>query len=355
MNKKHIISLHGSYFSNNYGDILLVNLFYDWIKEEFPSFQVNLPLVDKIKIKEMPEPTLTGLKNLIKSDCLVYCGGGYFGEKPNHKFLWSIRNFKRHALIGLIAIIFRIPIAIIGVEIGPISTSWFRRVILFIVRKSKIVLVRNEESLLFLCNYDISNAKQTADAVLTLNTEAPNASDNNDGYIVVHIPGYSKAKSELATFVLSICASLRSIAKKPRFEIIEDLPGQYNKEYEVIFNSITENGFEYSVHSYSSTNEVRDLIKKASAVFTTKLHVGITAAAYNRKVFSLYTHPKTKRFHYQIGNGDFCLPIEKAGDNIEELIERFFKSQKQNLPKEILQSALINKKELISFINVSTK
>ena len=353
MKKIHIVSLHGSYFANNYGDILLINIFYNWINNFDPSLQINLPLVDKKKIQGMPEPTSTGLLRFVKSDCLIYCGGGYFGEKPHNSNLWAVRNFCRHAIIGLIAVLFRIPIAIIGVEIGPISNNWFRRVVLLLVKKSRIVLVRNEESLAFLERYGIKNAVITADAVLTLNEDAPAPSQNMDDYIIFHIPGYAIAKTELDILVKTVCAGLLSTNRKYQIKFLEDLPGQYDSNYEKLFHILKENSIDYSVQYYTGINDVMQTIKNASAVFTTKLHVGITAAAFNRRVFSLYTHPKTKRFHHQIGNDDYCFSIKEIENITKEKIIDFLDSKPHLLPRNVLSSSLYNKKMLETFIKES--
>lgn len=353
MKNKHIISLHGSYFVNNYGDILLINIFYNWIKERFPGVQVNLPLVNKKKILEMPEPTTTGIINLLQSDCLVYCGGGYFGEPPNNKGRWSVRNFYRHAVIGILAVVFRIPVAIIGVEIGPLSKRWFRRVVLKIVRKSKIVIVRNQESEVFLRKYGINNAKVTADAVLTLNQQVKEEPQFPRGnYIVLHLPGYKQSKKALDFFVSSLCDSIHLVGEAPLFIFLEDSPGQYGDYYESLFSLIAQKGFKYTVVRYTGIRGVLNTIKGSMAVFTTKLHVGITAAAYNRKVFSIYAHPKTLRFHSQIGNQAYCISLSQLNEFIEikPRITRFLESQTPVLPDSVLSSAMKNRIELESFL-----
>jgi len=359
MDKKNIVSLHGSYFVNNYGDILLINIFHDWIKESFPTIQVNLPLVNKKKIWEMPEPTTTGLINLLKSDCLVYCGGGYFGEQPKNKGRWSVRNFFRHAIIGLLAIIFRIPIAIIGVEVGPLSKSWFRRIVLKIVRRSKIVIVRNQESDVFLRKYGINNAMITTDAVLTLNQQYTKEliELQTGNYIVLHLRGYKYLKEALDYFVTSLCDVMRTIDEAPIITFVEDAPNQYGPHYESLFSIIEQKGFEYKVVRYSGIHEVLNTIKSAKAVFTTKLHVGITAAAYNRKVFSIYAHPKTLRFHSQIGNQAYCISLSQLNKNynITPKIKEFFESHSPVLPESVLSSAIRNRIVLESFIQSCLK
>ena len=357
MGKKYIISLHGSYFVNNYGDILLINIFYDWIHKTFPSLLVNLPLVNKNKINEMPEPTCTGILNLLKSVCLVYCGGGYFGETPYHKLRWSIRAFFRHITIGIIAIIFKIPIAILGVEIGPLSIRWFRSVVLWVVRHSKIVLVRNQESYDFLIKHKIYHVRLAADAVLTLNQPDSNRAsinykrDNLAPYIVFHIPGYVNYPTEINSFVIALCESLHCVNKQPQILFVEDTYGQYGPGYEALFKIITDNGFDCSVQQYTGIDSVLQAVANASAVFTTKLHVGITAAAYNKKVFSLYTHPKTARFHQQIGNA-FCLPLNRINEKLDlkSLLNKFFESDEPALSSPVFLMAKNNESKLDAFI-----
>lgn len=354
MKRKHIISLHGSYYSNNYGDILLINMFYQWVKDQFPSLIINLPFVNKKQIKEMPEPSTTGIINLLRSECLVFVGGGYFGEQPKRKSLWSIRNFMRHGIVGLIAIAFRIPIAIIGVEIGPLSKKWFRWMVLKVVKSAKVVIVRNEESLAFLSENGIRNAQLTADAVLTLNNEVTDATNGGDNYVVMHIPGYSNYKRQIEALVRYVCEGiLNSKTNIDSIIFMEDLPGQYTDAYTVVFGIASSFGIPYTVKRYMGIKEVMDTINKSTAVFTTKLHVGITAAAYNRKVFSTYSHPKTKRLHSQIGNSQNCVALSdllNEETDIKEKIDSFLKQESFHLPFMVLKSANNNRDALESFI-----
>lgn len=357
MERKHIVSLHGSYYVNNYGDILLINIFYHWVKDQYPSFIVNLPFVDKNRIKEMPEPSTTGFFNLLKSECLIFVGGGYFGEQPKRKGVWSIRNFIRHGIVGLAAIVFKIPIAIIGVEVGPLSKKWFRRVVLKIVKSAKVVIVRNEESVDFLSKYGINNVQLTADAVLTLNREMTDVANGGNNYVVMHIPGYSNYKKEIEALVRYVCEGiLHSKMDIDSIIFIEDSPGQYSNAYTDIFDIVSRFRIPYTVKQYIGTKEVIDTIKNSTAVFTTKLHVGITAAAYNRKVFSTYSHPKTKRLHSQIGNSQNCVALsdllnERTG--IKEKIFAFLKQKSFSLPHSVLASANKNRDVLESFIRDS--
>ena len=359
MLKSNIISLHGSY-TNNYGDVLIINLFYRWIKEAFPDSQVNLPLVNKKKVHEMPEPTLTGIRNLLRSRCLVFCGGGYFGEKPIRKGRWSVRNFFRHGVLGILAIILRIPIAVIGVEVGPLSKTWFRRIVLFILNHSKVILVRNQESYDFLKRYNCRNVELGADAVLTLNQDYckmdgdsdENSNNISKNDIVLHLPGYRNHKKSIDFFVTQMLANLSDSKNSYKIIFIEDAPEQMTNGYENLFKIVKDQGYSYSFFKYSGINNMISVIKNSKYVFTTKLHVGITAAAYNTRVFALYLHPKTLRFHNQIGNERFCFSLSEIKDNsgLQKTISGFLKSPEPSLPKEVLTLALKNRIRLQEFL-----
>ena len=165
-----IISVHGNYFEVNYGDILLIRLYSKWISEAYgDKVLINYPLADQKTIKNFTTNRgLTGLINLCRSKALIYVGGGHFGEPPNNVTHWSKRNFKRHIVVGLIAILFRIPIAIIGLEYGPLTNKIYRFCVLLITKYAKLVVVRNDESKSFLQENGFKKAIVCPDAVLAL-------------------------------------------------------------------------------------------------------------------------------------------------------------------------------------------
>ena len=347
-----MISLHGSYFGNNYGDILLVALFAQWIKEVCPDYVINLPLAQKSKTKELPDGT-TGLINLIRSKCLVFCGGGYFGEQPINKFKWSIRNFYRHGIVGLLAIIFNIPYAIVGVEFGPLSVNWIRHVFLLIAKHSKVIVVRNEESKVFLEKYGIKNVILAVDAVLALNKDEYDLKQSHfkSAEILLHIPGIAGHSDHYLDLVDKIITSIKKRKTNHTIGLINDTYEAIyeNDSYRCIIRAISENGIPFAVHSYNGYNNLINLISKSSCIITTKLHVGITAAALGIRPLSYWLHPKTKRFYEQIGNADFCFPVDGVID--ETIIDEYLNQDNCfSIPLAISSRASLNKQILKEFL-----
>lgn len=343
--KNKLVSLHGSYFSNNYGDILLIKLFYRWIQGVSDDIVINLPMAYKRRVKELPTKKY-GVFNLLHSKCLIYCGGGYFGEQPKRKIKWSIRNFCRHLIIGIIAVYLRIPIAIIGVEFGPLSVSWFRKCVIWLAKHAQIIVVRNKESREFLENYGVDNVIESVDAVLTLLPSEDKKINNND--VLIHIPLISAAPKQYLTMTEVLINALlnRGIRK---VTLIEDTFNQYKKGYESLFSLFEKAGINYSVFSYRGTDALIERISFASHVVTTKLHMGITGAAMNKNVLAIYNHPKTLRFHKQIGNEENCLPMSANKEDMEKVINHFF-DVTFTLDDDIRRKALVTKNSTIEFV-----
>lgn len=354
--KNKIISLHGSYFGNNYGDILLVAIFAKWIKDICPNNIINLPLADKKKTKDLPEGT-TGLLNLIKSEALVFCGGGYFGEQPVNRSKWARRNFWRHGIVGLLAIMFHIPFAIIGVEFGPISTVWFRKVCIFIARHAKVLVVRNIESKQFLESYGVENVKLSADAVLSLSDIVRQNGIKNTKEILLHIPGVNQNKDAFVELCKNITDYLSTTEKGYTIGLINDTFADiyHSDSYHEILEVLNNAAIPYKIYNYEGYRQLITQISAASFVVTSKLHVGITAAALNIRPLSFWLHPKSQRLHAQINNSLFCSSISNIHD-FPDLIQRYFNQEDEYmLPSNVKGMALANKEMLSDFLKVTAQ
>lgn len=346
--RKKTVSLHGSYFRNNFGDILLMKIFTQWIREYSPDVTVNYPLLKKNRIIDTPDGTTFGLRNLLRSDALVFFGGGYFGENPTHKHRWSIRNFHRHAIVALLAIVFHIPYAVMGVEFGPLSVAWFRKIVVFIAKHADCLLVRNEESLHFLKEHGIKNARLSCDAVLSISDFVkPERDSLHPDKILLHI---NRHNSQAIALIKAIIVVLKE-HNVNRVGLIEDEPGQLSHHIGTIAGLFEKANIGIDKYEYEGTHKVVEMINRSDMVFTTKLHVGITGIALNKKVFAAYVHPKTFRFHKQVNNQGNCVPLQEVDDAIALKIRAFFEQDRYALPEQILEAARENKKALHAFLN----
>ena len=351
--KQNIISLHGSYFGNNYGDILLVNLFAKWIRNSRPDIVINMPLGSRSTAPDL-EYDMTGIMNLFRSKALIFCGGGYFGEKPKRHQRWAIRNFLRHGIIGLIAVLFHIPFAIIGVEFGPISSCWFRRFCLWLARHASVIVVRNEESLAFLSSHGIQNAILSADAVLTLSDEIkPNTEIGGRKKILLHLP---QNEDSLLPLIKIIVEKAKDVF--PEFDLIlinDDSRTHWfdNPSLAPARAYLDKEGVNYAVQPYKTCKELIHTINSSQYIITTKLHVGITSLALGKNTFSVWTHPKTPRLHKMANNEHNCVALSAIDSNIGSRLESFFRSSNYVLNQRLIELAYGNRIELEHFLHTT--
>ena len=257
-----IISVHGNYFEVNYGDILLIRLYSKWISEAYgDKVLINYPLADQKTINNFTTNRgLTGLINLCRSKALIYVGGGHFGEPPNNVTHWSKRNFKRHIVVGLIAILFRIPIAIIGLEYGPLTNKIYRFYVLLITKYAKLVVVRNDESKSFLQENGFKKAIVCPDAVLALSEYIkPAKNANSIPFILLHLCRIYKNIDLLDVLLEQICQ-----LKNSKTILISDNRGSYysSPRYNNVLERFNKKGIDYEIIAYPGVDELIDLIKE---------------------------------------------------------------------------------------------
>ena len=91
------VSLHGAYFPNNYGDVLILAIQAKWIKE-ITGDEVVLPFATEVYREMIDVSEMSGKAGLIESDNLVYGAGGYLGEPHTNKWRWGFNFIKNHSL-----------------------------------------------------------------------------------------------------------------------------------------------------------------------------------------------------------------------------------------------------------------
>ena len=112
---------------------------------------------------------LKGISDIIFCDCIIFGGGGYFGEQPKNKRIWYLNFIKNHLLIGYFFVLMRKPIAFIGVEFGELSNSFIRWLTCILLNHATIIGARNNGSLAWVKkNAHFKNTVQTADMALNI-------------------------------------------------------------------------------------------------------------------------------------------------------------------------------------------
>jgi len=356
------VALHGSYYAENFGDVLLLALFNKWIRQAVPGCRVALPAaLPEIRTHVGADP-IGPTAGLLSSDVLIFGGGGYFGEPPEGARNWALHFIRRHGSVGLAFAARRRPFAIIGVGAGPLSNAVARMVALRLFKRADVVAVRDEESKSYLVDYgvDENEIAITADAALTLTVddipgEAFEYVDRlvepapASRWIGVHLSGSAAHERSLAVLREGIIEYSR---RYPEIGVVllADSKGQDQRSNIEILSKALH--CPCVMAPYVNPWIVSALLARIDLVITTKLHVGIVASALGKPVLSFPKHWKTPRFFRQLGASERCLPlVDVASDAVSYMFDRYWTDHARvNIPEALREAASRNRALLVEFL-----
>lgn len=301
-NNKNIL-LHASYFANNFGDVFLWDIIKDIIAQEAPEYNLyyaNIP-TDLVKFYD-PEKRMSRATRAQPLRIALFSGGGYLTPPSKGKLKWHLRNFFRHRrAVDLACGAERV--AFLGVGVGRLAYSplgWLLRRI----PQSSIVTAwlrdsassyhfrelfpetptSNVDDLVFAhlsATYDRNITVRPSVQRLGLHVDLSGMSPEKQRILFQAIDTLNEAfLGEVVLF--TDCESPN--AKHTRQELVRRLK---HKPTEIVFQG-------------KCDTFLTDIVR-CSYIITTKLHVGICAAACRVPVLSIPAHPKTPRFYSKIG------------------------------------------------------
>lgn len=157
------VLLNGATGGSNFGDFLFAKIFQDsvvklvghdnvfWYESRYNMsdfFRRHLKYNNKYKLKDI--------------DALICISGGYFcGD--DHTLKDYIIRYLSYFRLCIKCIRRKIPIAIIGVEVGKPKSKVMEIIQRYILKRASLLIVRNNESLVQLKEYGITNGICTTD------------------------------------------------------------------------------------------------------------------------------------------------------------------------------------------------
>lgn len=365
------ISLHGAYFPNNYGDVLILAIQAKWI-QEITKKEVVLPFATEIYRNTIDVSNISGKQGIISSDKLIYGAGGYLGEPYTNKWRWGFNFIKNHLLPYKIAKKNNIKHAIIGTGAGEVTNLFARSAVKKICNDASIISVRDEESRDILLKYGIDESKidVTADVALSLTKkDIPISSikkikdllrGSNNSKFGVHlgINGQSSIFSKKTELLLE-----ESIAFLNKYDhitpvlIIDNDNKAQNNAVQYLKKKLINKCI---IYKHDNIWETTALLSELDVVLTNKLHIGIVSYALGCIPISIPYHPKTIRFYRQIQQKNLCIPLLdlQKGDVSNLLnstqnpgwVSRVTEKQ-NNIRRELKNKALKNKEYIEQFLN----
>ena len=165
------ILLHGAVSGSNFGDCLFADIFYNTLRQSFPDDNIwffdRQPFgISQYLRSSLDYRYIMSDDDYNKVDALVYISGGYLGEDKK-SLKESLVRYKRYVQLGKKYISKKIPILIIGLEVGPIYYGSLRKGIRDIIDRSVVLTVRNKESYDYCVeNLNIRKAIKTQDTAI---------------------------------------------------------------------------------------------------------------------------------------------------------------------------------------------
>ena len=379
-----MIALYNGYaFTSNFGDLLLLKIFENWIKSDASS-DIVYPLVPKSKLSQFRNyftNAHTDLSNFKSWKALIYSGGGAFGEPERMRGKtfrgdWNKKFFRRNAFPAEWCIWNKIPYAIVGVEAGPLSNIFVKHEVKRMFARASVLSVRNLESEQFIRNtLGIgSNVTIAPDPALTLTkADIPEQALESVGRLLepyrekillgIHAPQRFLSETSQAQ---SLRAGLLSCltSESDIVPVVFSDTGNSDRSAECCdrLASLIQHATGQKCLSipFQGIWETVALISNLSAVLTTKLHVGMVGYALGVYCESFGTHQKTPRFYSQIGRSSQCTMLKDLEKNtVEEKVERAIqhaRSKASIMDKNwqiIKNNALLHRKRVLSFLDLT--
>ena len=352
------IMLNGATAGTNFGDYLFAEVFQNYIGEKIGRnnvywyksryaysdfFEKKLNNNNKCKFQEL--------------NGLVYISGGYFcGEDYTIKDY--IFRFLRYFLIGYRFIITKKPYAIIGLEVGKSKSKVMNFVQKTILKHSRTLVVRNQESFDAVKQIGINNVICTADTVFAFNDnflkkyQIPgNIANYNGKILLLHINPRIEQNGIIKRKIVPIVNTFLERHSEYAVLLATDQYSVHQKEAEEDIASIlkTDNILYYM---YDKPFELCKVISLSDVIVTTKLHVGIVGAKLGRSVISFSGHSeKIKRLYSQLNEEERTISLKDL--TYEEgvaIIEKYYNKPIQ-VDINVIRMAKQNFKFLDEFLD----
>ena len=361
------ILLHGAISGTNFGDCLFAGMFYDNLIKQFGKENIYFFDIPPFGIGNHVKEGLQYRRKLMLSDyrnidALVYISGGYFGD-GNKSIKASIIRYFRYLLLGLFAINRKINIYVIGLEVGPIHHKFVRNAVKKILTKSKMVIVRNEDSLKYTEKLSVQNVICSADTAISISEGdyCGKESDStiellkqiNKKIIFLHMLPFDTVD---ISFIGKIIRPLIEFIKKHEdYCVVYGTDGgKKENSFEPLVSCFKDNNIVLYKHKYTNWYDMCYFLSKVNIIVTRKLHVGIIGARFGKSVISTPMHLyKTMRFYKQIGEAGRCVQYDKlTNETLYTLLDEYAEKN-ITIPESVIAQANQNIELLIKALNES--
>lgn len=302
------ILLNGATGGTNFGDFLFAEAFQQevsdligednvyWYESRYALsdfFKKHLQYDKKYKFSEI--------------DALICISGGYFCGNDRTIKNYIIR-YLMYFHLCIKCILKKIPLAIIGVEVGIPHNFLMKKIQQYILRRANLLVVRNEESLKNLEAYGVKDAVCTADSAHAIvdNLGLNKKIEERQKKLFIHIdPSYISEQKRL------IRPINRFLMRHPEYAVFLGTDQVCKREEELnYYLSQIECGHK-KIIPYDYPTQLCTILNEMDFIITPKLHVGIVGATLSKSVVSFSVHSeKISRFYNQLNEEQRTLSMD---------------------------------------------
>ena len=322
------VLLNGATGGTNFGDFLFAEAFQNKVieligKENVYWYDSRYALSDFFK-KYLDYHNCYKLSEI---DALICVSGGYFCGN-DYSFKNYLIRYLMYFHICIRCLLRKIPIAIIGVEVGVPKNKIMQKIQKSILQRADVLIVRNEESLECLKNdYDLHNAKCTADSAYAIVDSLPHKEDDlnkedrgSERNIFIHIDPLYLSRYERVIHTIN-----EFLNRHSNYHVYVGTDQKCSNEDQIqrMCKKILCKHFEYIPYEYPT--HLCEILMKMDFIITPKLHVGIVGATLGKSVISFSIHSeKVDRFYNQINEEDRTMSMNSFDEGKAiEMLERY--------------------------------
>lgn len=305
------IGLVGQVDHDNFGDILILAIYVNWVNEIFgaPPIIFNPSEIFAARLEQMGcrfTKTSSLAEFSKKSDVAVFVGGGYLGRPDYSDIFWQLRWRKNRTFLRVAEHLINsnTPYYIEGAEIGPGLRPLVHKDAKLIIENAKGVAARNTGSMKYLrAQFSPRDFDYVPDVVLGLKGQEtgislPSTLDKTFD-LAVHATGKVLADNILSQRYRKAIFKFIEMHKIGKIMLINDQPYSSNRREELdrFHGNLETLGCQVEQRAYDGVVRTINDISKVKFLITSKLHLGVIALLFDAKVACIASHPKLKRFY----------------------------------------------------------
>lgn len=335
----------GATYSDNFGDMLFARMIADAL---YKKCEMRFYLLSDYAKHFIGIDRTTDF-GLDEADALVYMPGGFLGDRHDTSLYTTWLWFKRYFPIGIRYARKKKPILILGVGAGPCKYEVMKKIIKYICKSSKKIIVREYDSFDFLKSIGIESSVTSDLAQLITTYRLPEliVDFGHKKKLLIHV-------NQNQNMIRKILPAINNfyINHKQEYSLVIASDQVCPDDYAVYEQFQAFAGKDVMFYKYGDPLELCKVITMCDTVITYKLHMGIVACAYGKSVIAIPEHyKKVERYYKQIGYSERVLPFHLAdSSSICDLLENYY-NKPICVPKQIIEAAKANFDELDKFVS----